>query len=207
MVQFSSFEKPIVTAWTSTVYTLDLPQITSLSDFAMLVNFHVACGASPTIQINALGAKALVDKDWNAVVSGAIATDDTLQVTFDVSKNKFVIANTLSTQTYTPTSTSTRPNLSVYNGRSSATAIFTKGWFIVWAAWYSMNSSWWKIFISTDNINYTELWAVQGMWYSWVITPFYLPIPAGHYVKIEMYWDNWYWSYASIWTTLMYDIS
>ena len=95
MTQFSSFEKPVVTQWTSTVYTLDLPQLTALTDVVMFINFHVACGVSPTLEINSLGAKALKDSNGNALASGAIATDQTLEVMYDVSKGYFQILNTM----------------------------------------------------------------------------------------------------------------
>jgi len=95
MTQFTSFEKPVVTTGTNTAYQLTLPAITSLSDFVMHVNFHTACGNSPTIQINSLWAKYLKDSQWNNVTVNAIKTDDTLEVAFDVSKDCFEVIGSL----------------------------------------------------------------------------------------------------------------
>jgi len=58
---FTTFEKAVVTTGTNIAYLVTAPSITAMTDMKMPVNFHVACGDNPTIQINGLGAIPLVN--------------------------------------------------------------------------------------------------------------------------------------------------
>ena len=73
------------TAGTSTAYTLTpSPAITAYATGQTFwVKFNAANGAAPTINISALGAKALFFKDGTAISIGAIDTNDILPIVYD----------------------------------------------------------------------------------------------------------------------------
>lgn len=65
------------TAGTSTAYTLTLaPALTSyVTNQPILINVNVASGASPTINVNSLGTKALVRMDGTAIQANDLVTN------------------------------------------------------------------------------------------------------------------------------------
>ncbi|HYC63901.1 MAG TPA: hypothetical protein VEC14_04145, partial [Reyranellaceae bacterium] len=81
---------PATTGGTNTAYTLSyaVAPASYADGETFLVQFNQTCGASPTLNINSLGAKALhkfSSSAWGAVASGDIAADDILLLTYNSS--------------------------------------------------------------------------------------------------------------------------
>lgn len=75
----------VTTTGTSTAYVYAANQtLTAYYDGLMLgVDFHTASGASPTINVDSLGAKSLVWPDGTAVAASEIATDQKAVIVYD----------------------------------------------------------------------------------------------------------------------------
>ena len=173
MTQFASFEKPVVTTGTSTAYQLDLPSLSAMTDFAMLVNFHIACGDTPTIQINAFWAKAIKDSSGLALSADDIKADDTLNIMFDMSKDCFEIIGSLwggwggwdwSDWDVTINTTVTLTRDMYYNNLTiTSPGILIPNWYRVFVAWtLSGNGKIQRNWLIGNN----GAWAT---WWVWVI--------------------------------------
>ncbi len=81
----SDREAPITTGGTSTAYTLTPSGTYSAysTRMAFLVKFHVATGASPTINVSALGAKALKWPNGTALAANDLAINTVVLVAYD----------------------------------------------------------------------------------------------------------------------------
>lgn len=91
---------PATTGGTSTAYTLTYTVSPgALADgMTFLVNFNAACGASPTLNVNTLGAKGLQKYSggsWVDLAAGDILADQLLKVTYNDSSGKFRVITPL----------------------------------------------------------------------------------------------------------------
>ena len=86
----------LVTSGTSTAYTITTNQsfssLTVLNAQSLRLHFHTTCGASPTLNVDGLGAKAIQVDNSNAVASGAIVTGSTWDLTYYNSISAFILS-------------------------------------------------------------------------------------------------------------------
>ena len=82
----------VLTTGTATAYVYAANQtLTAYADGLTLgVDFHVACGASPTINVDALGAQSLVYPDGTALAAGDISTGQKGIIKYDGTNFQFV---------------------------------------------------------------------------------------------------------------------
>ncbi len=78
-------EAPITTGGTATAYTLAPSGTYSAyaARMAFLVKVHVACGAAPTLNVGALGAKVMKWPDGTALAAGDLALNAVAYVVYD----------------------------------------------------------------------------------------------------------------------------
>lgn len=89
------------TAGTSTVYTLAIDDTTfdSLVDNTMFtVEFHTDSGASPTLNINSTGAKAIVDRSGTAIGAGDIVSTGKYVLIYDLDNDRYVANDVVDAQ-------------------------------------------------------------------------------------------------------------
>lgn len=106
---------PLVTGGTSTAYTLAYAVTPSgLADgMTHLVQFNAACGASPTLNVNALGAKPVHkyhNGAWGVLGANDVSTDMVCEVAYNGGAGTYRIvgsanAPTMAGNTWTPTDT------------------------------------------------------------------------------------------------------
>lgn len=88
----------LVTGGSSTAYTITSNQgfdtLAHLSGNSLKIKFHTANGASPTLNVDSLGAKALQTADGTAIGTGIIPTDSIWEVTYDNSIPAFIVHGT-----------------------------------------------------------------------------------------------------------------
>jgi hypothetical protein len=106
---------PLVTGGTSTAYTLAYAVTPSgvADGMTHLVQFNQACGTSPTLNVNALGAKPLHkyhNGAWTTLVANDVSTDMVCKVAYNAGAGTYRIvgsanAPTMAGNTWTPTDT------------------------------------------------------------------------------------------------------
>lgn len=81
----------LVTAGTSSAYTLTTNTVhAALADQSMLAfRLHVANAASPTLNVDSLGAKALVNTTGTELETGAVATDQIIIVVYNATDDVY----------------------------------------------------------------------------------------------------------------------
>lgn len=99
---------PATTSGTSTAYTITYSVAPGalVDGMTFLVSFDQACGSSPTLNVNSLGAKTLqkyVGSSWSDVAAGDIQADQILRVTYNSTAGKFRVISPLNV---VPTGTS-----------------------------------------------------------------------------------------------------
>jgi hypothetical protein len=87
----------LTTAGTSTAYTIASPNatyasLTELNGVKLKIRFNATNGASPTLNVASLGAKAIQTASGTAVATGAILADSVHDVTYDNSIPAFLLS-------------------------------------------------------------------------------------------------------------------
>src|SRR5574344_1319325 len=81
------------TAGTASAYTLTIPKLTSLVDeLTFVVEFHVENDASATLNINSLGAIAIMTSEGNAVDAGDLKTTGRYTLVYDQDSGTIVVS-------------------------------------------------------------------------------------------------------------------
>jgi hypothetical protein len=120
--RFVDQQIPLVTGGTSTAYTLAYAVTPSgvADGMTHLVQFNQACGTSPTLNVNALGAKPVHkyhNGAWTTLVANDVLTDMVCEVAYNASAGTYRIvgsanAPTMAGNTWTPTDTTGQLTLS-----------------------------------------------------------------------------------------------
>lgn len=87
------------TAGTASAYTLTIPKLTSLVDeLTFVVEFHVENDASATLNINSLGAIAIMTSEGNAVDAGDLKTTGRYTLVYDAGTASFIVSETVDSE-------------------------------------------------------------------------------------------------------------
>jgi hypothetical protein len=97
--QYDIESKAYTTTGTASAYELTIPKLDSLYDeLTFVVEFHVENDASATLNINSLGAIAIMTSEGNAVDAGDLKTTGRYTLVYDAGTASFIVSETMDSE-------------------------------------------------------------------------------------------------------------
>lgn len=195
-------QQVFTTAGTADAYTLTIHKLDTLTDEQVFfVQFHLENNASATLNINSLGAIAIMTSEGNAVDAGDLKTTGRYTLVYDADTASFVVSGMVDsdvefiTWVTWNTTIDTVTWLTVSNG-TTTWKLFSSSWFLYWNYYSNSLSSQdvGTIQFSIDNSSRTtvyNVWEVTAIW-SGKYYGICIYVPGGMYVKVSA------WTYATM---------
>lgn len=125
----------LVTGGTGTAYTLTTNQsYTSLSDgLTVTCRLNVASGATPTLNVDSLGAKSIASVYGTAIPTGALASGGVYRFTYDQTDDKWIVNGRFADMVTTNNFSTSYPDLNAIEAISGTDGVLRKTDANTWA--------------------------------------------------------------------------
>lgn len=211
--QYDIESKAYTTTGTASAYELTIPKLDSLYDeLTFVVEFHVENDASATLNINSLGAIAIMTSEGNAVDAGDLKTTGRYTLVYDTASGTIIVTETVDSEVNEIIWNSTRipiagTDIQVSSAVNPATfyedSPRTEDIFTINKAWtYTFrcetSGNWYSYTEVYLRVNWVNVWTIYCDSYSYdPHVPYSVNITVSVWDVLSLSWV--YWQNHSVW--------